>query len=334
MTQSSKALQIAPQLLPRICKSSLSNYSSGDICMLSPGCLDNSHKAALCSAKKLPFQRSRNAQHLLMTRMPETEPTLAPFPWRGISVSWGTLREQEGSSSLTFALPEVQLLAATSPLVWGLILREERDGSRPQSQVGCCQGFSRTFLQKSGLLQRSFYREKLFKRDSQRTLNNWNTILPSEHNQREWHANGPQFNIHFQDGCNFTCNGALRMSLLHFWFGETKNILKTLLQKVRAGHSCDYMLDIKYVNSDMRTSLGHENDIQTEEEILGSCGEKDFNTWPLSNKHIWTTSLGNLKGLFDWNKEGLLQWKGAVAYWRGKSEVRRHCCSRKKSLSW
>lgn len=68
------------------------------------------------------------------------------------------------------------------------------------------------------------------------------------------------------------------MSLLHFWFGETKNILKTLLQKVRAGHSCDYMLDIKYVNSDMRTSLGHENDIQTEEEILGSCEEKDFNT--------------------------------------------------------
>lgn len=67
------------------------------------------------------------------------------------------------------------------------------------------------------------------------------------------------------------------MSLLHFWFGEKKNILKTLLQKVRAGHSCDYMLDIKYVNADMRTSLGQENDIQTEEEILGPCGEKDFN---------------------------------------------------------
>lgn len=46
------------------------------------------------------------------------------------------------------------------------------------------------------------------------------------------------------------------MSLLHFWFGEMKNILKTLLQKVRAGCSCDYMLDIKYIDSDMRTKPG------------------------------------------------------------------------------
>ena len=87
----------------------LSKHSSEDICMFPPGCLDNSHKAAHCSAKKLPFQRSRNTQHLLKTHMPETEPTLALFSWRGISVSWGALREQEGSSSLIYALPEVQL---------------------------------------------------------------------------------------------------------------------------------------------------------------------------------------------------------------------------------